>query len=169
MVGCDVMNVLRRTHAHAHAHAHTKAHDEYILAPDSHIHKLRIGTLQTQTCMPTHKQVTEENIAEVVSRQSGIPVQRLLRGERERLLHMEAELRKRVVGQDEAVKAVANAVKLSRAGLTAAHRPRASFMFLGPTGVGKTELCKALCAFLFDDERVCAVGMFSLVRFVVCL
>lgn len=98
--------------------------------------------------------MSEENVAEVVARQSGIPLQRLMRGEREKLLHMKDELRKRVVGQDEAISAVTTAVKLSRAGLTPAQKPRGSFVFLGPTGVGKTELCKALCAFLFDDEKV---------------
>jgi ATP-dependent Clp protease ATP-binding subunit ClpB len=97
--------------------------------------------------------VTEEQIAAVVSRWTGIPVDRMLQGERDKLLRMEDELRKRVVGQDEALKAVANAVRRARAGLQDPNRPIGSFLFLGPTGVGKTELTKALAAFLFDDER----------------
>ena len=86
--------------------------------------------------------VSEEDVAQVVSRQSGVPLHRLLRGERERLLHMEEELAKRVVGQDAAIRAVTGAVKRSRAGLSPAQKPRGSFIFLGPTGVGKTELAK---------------------------
>jgi ATP-dependent Clp protease ATP-binding subunit ClpB len=97
--------------------------------------------------------VTEEQIAAVVSRWTGIPVDRMLEGERAKLMRMEDELRKRVVGQDEAVRAVANAVRRARAGLQDPNRPIGSFLFLGPTGVGKTELTKALAAFLFDDER----------------
>ena len=89
---------------------------------------------------------------QVVSRQCGVPIQRLMRGERERLLNMEDELRKRVVGQDKALRAVTGAVKRSRAGLSPAKKPRGSFIFLGPTGVGKTELAKALAGFLLDDE-----------------
>jgi len=96
--------------------------------------------------------VTEEEIAEVVSRWTGIPVAKMLEGERERLLHMEEELARRVVGQEEAIRAVAHAVRRSRAGLSDPGRPVGSFLFLGPTGVGKTELCKALAAFLFDTE-----------------
>ena len=96
--------------------------------------------------------VTEENIAQVVSRWTGIPVDKMLTGEREKLLHMEASLEKRVVGQDEAVRAIANAVRRARAGLQDPNRPIGSFLFLGPTGVGKTELTKALAAFLFDDD-----------------
>ena len=96
--------------------------------------------------------VTAENIAQVVSRWTGIPVDRMLEGEREKLLHMESSLEKRVVGQDEAVKAIANAVRRARAGLSDPNRPIGSFLFLGPTGVGKTELTKALAAFLFDDD-----------------
>ncbi|MGB6535417.1 MAG: ATP-dependent chaperone ClpB [Xanthobacteraceae bacterium] len=97
--------------------------------------------------------VTADHIAQVVSRWTGIPVDRMLEGEREKLLRMEKQLEKRVVGQDEAVKAVSNAVRRARAGLGDPNRPIASFMFLGPTGVGKTELTKALAEFLFDDER----------------
>lgn len=96
--------------------------------------------------------VTEAEIAEVVARTTGIPVARMLEGERDKLLRMEAVLTERVVGQDEAVKAVANAVRRSRAGLTDPDRPSGSFLFLGPTGVGKTELCKALANFLFDSD-----------------
>ncbi len=96
--------------------------------------------------------VTEEEIAEVVSKWTGIPVTRMLQGEREKLLHMEDALARRVVGQEEALRIVANAIRRSRAGLSDARRPNGSFLFLGPTGVGKTELCKALAEFLFDTE-----------------
>jgi len=95
--------------------------------------------------------VTEEEIAEVVAKWTGIPVSKMLEGEREKLLRMEEALHKRVVGQDEAVVSVANAVRRSRAGLADPNRPNGSFLFLGPTGVGKTELCKALAEFLFDS------------------
>jgi ATP-dependent Clp protease ATP-binding subunit ClpB len=95
--------------------------------------------------------VTAEEIAEVVARWTGIPVSKMLEGEREKLLRMEDELHKRVVGQDEAVHAVADAIRRSRAGLSDPNRPNGSFLFLGPTGVGKTELCKALAEFLFDS------------------
>ena len=97
--------------------------------------------------------VTEEEIAEVVSKWTGIPVSKMLEGEREKLMNMENLLHERVIGQDEAVVAVANAVRRSRAGLSDPNRPSGSFMFLGPTGVGKTELCKALAEFLFDTEE----------------
>ncbi|MEQ8265247.1 ATP-dependent chaperone ClpB [Pseudohaliea sp.] len=97
--------------------------------------------------------VTDEEVAEVVSRWTGIPVAKMLEGDRERLLRMEAALHERVVGQDEAVTAVSNAVRRSRAGLADPNRPNGSFLFLGPTGVGKTELCKALAEFLFDSEQ----------------
>jgi ATP-dependent Clp protease ATP-binding subunit ClpB len=96
--------------------------------------------------------VTAEHIAGIVSRWTGIPVDKMLEGEREKLLQMEENLRKRVVGQEEALAAVANAVRRARAGLQDINRPIGSFLFLGPTGVGKTELCKALAEFLFDDE-----------------
>jgi ATP-dependent Clp protease ATP-binding subunit ClpB len=98
-------------------------------------------------------QVGAEEIAEVVSRATGIPVSKMMQGEREKLLHMEDELHKRVVGQNEAVVAVSEAIRRSRAGLGDPGRPYGSFMFLGPTGVGKTELCKALAWFLFDTEE----------------
>jgi ATP-dependent Clp protease ATP-binding subunit ClpB len=97
--------------------------------------------------------VTDEEVAEVVSRWTGIPVSKMLEGDREKLLRMEEALHSRVVGQDEAVIAVANAVRRSRAGLSDPHRPNGSFLFLGPTGVGKTELCKSLAAFLYDSEQ----------------
>ena len=97
--------------------------------------------------------VTEEEVAEVVSMWTGIPVSKMLEGEREKLLRMEEGLHKRVIGQHEAVVSVANAVRRSRAGLSDPHRPNGSFLFLGPTGVGKTELCKALAEFLFDTEE----------------
>jgi ATP-dependent Clp protease ATP-binding subunit ClpB len=96
--------------------------------------------------------VGAEEIAEVVSRATGIPVSKLMQGERDKLLLMEAKLHERVVGQDEAITAVANAIRRSRAGLSDPNRPTGSFLFLGPTGVGKTELCKALAGFLFDSE-----------------
>jgi ATP-dependent Clp protease ATP-binding subunit ClpB len=96
--------------------------------------------------------VTEEEIAEIVSRWTGIPVSRMLEGEREKLMRMEEELHKRVIGQDEAIKAVSDAIRRSRAGLSDPNRPYGSFLFLGPTGVGKTELSKALASFLFDTE-----------------
>ena len=97
--------------------------------------------------------VTEDEVAGVVSRWTGIPVSKMLEGDRSRLLRMEASLKERVVGQDEAVTVVANAVRRSRAGLSDPKRPNGSFLFLGPTGVGKTELCKALAEFLFDSEQ----------------
>jgi len=97
--------------------------------------------------------VTDEEVAEVVARWTGIPISKMLEGEREKLLRMEDELHKRVIGQGEAVQAVSNAVRRSRAGLADPNRPNGSFLFLGPTGVGKTELCKALAGFLFDSEE----------------
>jgi ATP-dependent Clp protease ATP-binding subunit ClpB len=97
-------------------------------------------------------QVGAEEIAEVVSRATGIPVSKMMQGERDKLLHMEERLHERVVGQDEAVRLVADAIRRSRAGLSDPNRPYGSFLFLGPTGVGKTELCKALAGFLFDSE-----------------
>jgi ATP-dependent Clp protease ATP-binding subunit ClpB len=99
------------------------------------------------------EEVDEEDVAEVVSKWTGIPVSRLMEGEKAKLLHMEENLRKRVVGQDEAISAVANAVRRARAGLQDPNRPIGSFLFLGPTGVGKTELGRALAEFLFDDEN----------------
>ncbi|MDR2335562.1 MAG: ATP-dependent chaperone ClpB [Burkholderiaceae bacterium] len=97
-------------------------------------------------------QVGAEEIAEVVSRATGIPVSKMMQGEKDKLLHMEAKLHERVVGQDEAISAVSNAIRRSRSGLSDPNRPLGSFLFLGPTGVGKTELCKALAGFLFDSQ-----------------
>ncbi len=111
----------------------------------------RLKTLQGDSPM-LKEEVTAEDIAEVVTRWTGIPVQRMLQSEREKLLHLEEELHQRVVGQEEAIEAVANAVRRSRAGLQDPKRPMGSFIFLGTTGVGKTELAKALSATLFDDE-----------------
>jgi ATP-dependent Clp protease ATP-binding subunit ClpB len=98
-------------------------------------------------------QVGAEEIAEVVSRATGIPVAKMMEGERDKLLHMEDNIHRRVVGQDEAVRLVADAIRRSRAGLSDPNRPYGSFLFLGPTGVGKTELCKALAEFMFDSEE----------------
>jgi ATP-dependent Clp protease ATP-binding subunit ClpB len=97
--------------------------------------------------------VTDEEIAEIVSKWTGIPVSKMLEGERDKLIRMEEALHQRVIGQNEAVEAVSNAVRRSRAGLSDPDRPHGSFLFLGPTGVGKTELCKALASFLFDTEE----------------
>ncbi len=111
---------------------------------------------ETSTDQPKFKllrtQVGAEEIAEVVSRATGIPVSKMMQGEREKLLHMEERLHERVVGQDEAVRMVSDAIRRSRAGLADPNRPYGSFLFLGPTGVGKTELCKALAEFLFDSQ-----------------
>ncbi|WP_348696549.1 ATP-dependent chaperone ClpB [Duganella fentianensis] len=110
---------------------------------------------KTDTSQPKllRTEVGAEEIAEVVSRATGIPVSRMMQGERDKLLHIEAKLHERVVGQDEAISAVADAIRRSRAGLADPNRPYGSFMFLGPTGVGKTELTKALAGFLFDTEE----------------
>jgi len=108
---------------------------------------------ETQEKRLLRNKVTEDEIAEVVSKWTGIPVAKMMGGEKEKLLRMEAELHKRMVGQDEAVIAVSNAIRRSRAGLADPNRPNGSFLFLGPTGVGKTELCKALADFLFDTEE----------------
>ena len=99
------------------------------------------------------EEVDEEDIAEVVSKWTGIPVSRMLEGEVQKLIHMDERLRQRVVGQDEAIEAVSNAVRRARAGIQDPNRPIGSFIFLGPTGVGKTELARALAEFLFDDEN----------------
>ena len=107
---------------------------------------------ETKDIRLVRNQVTEEEIAEVVSKWTGIPVAKMLEGEKEKLLRMEEALARRVVGQEEAVHIVANAIRRSRAGLADPRRPNGSFLFLGPTGVGKTELCKALAEFLFDTE-----------------
>ncbi|HUG75595.1 MAG TPA: AAA family ATPase, partial [Acidimicrobiia bacterium] len=111
-----------------------------------------LADLQAEMTM-LKEEVDEEDVAQVVSRWTGVPVSRLLEGEVERLIHLEKQLHERVVGQDPAVAAVANAIRRSRAGLAERGRPIGSFLFLGPTGVGKTELARALAEFLFDDER----------------
>ena len=112
----------------------------------------RLEDLQSDVSM-LKEEVDEEDVAEVVSRWTGIPVSRLMEGEVQKLIHLEDYLHQRVVGQDEAVTSVANAIRRSRAGLSDPNRPIGSFLFLGPTGVGKTELARALAEFLFDDER----------------
>lgn len=117
--------------------------------------QLRAAESQTSTQKTTHllrTQVGAEEIAEVVSRATGIPVSKMMQGERDKLLAMESKLHERVIGQDEAVRLVSDAIRRSRAGLSDPNRPYGSFLFLGPTGVGKTELCKALALFLFDTE-----------------
>lgn len=125
---------------------------EYGVIPDL-TRQLEVAeTTMEEAANPLGEVVTEETIAEVVSRWTGIPVDRMLAGEREKLIHMEDALGNRVIGQKEAVVAVSNAVRRARAGLGDPNRPIGSFLFLGPTGVGKTELTKALAAFLFDDE-----------------
>ncbi|MES9875761.1 MAG: ATP-dependent chaperone ClpB, partial [Candidatus Sedimenticola sp. 1PA] len=108
---------------------------------------------ETREMQLLRNKVTDEEIAEVVSKWTGIPVSKMLEGEREKLLRMEQELVRRVIGQDEALAAVSNAIRRSRAGLSDPNQPNGSFLFLGPTGVGKTELCKALAEFLFDTEE----------------
>jgi ATP-dependent Clp protease ATP-binding subunit ClpB len=123
----------------------------YSVIPDLEQKLARAQGEQSQRMV--QEEVTDSDIAQVVSRWTGIPVDRMLEGERDKLLHMEEKLHTRVVGQDEAVVAVSNAVRRARAGLQDPNRPLGSFLFLGPTGVGKTELCKALAAFLFDDEQ----------------
>ncbi len=110
------------------------------------------GAASTEKPRLLRTQVGVEEIAEVVSRSTGIPVSKMMQGEREKLLLMEDRLHQRVVGQDEAVRLVSDAIRRSRAGLADPNRPYGSFLFLGPTGVGKTELCKALAEFLFDSE-----------------
>ncbi len=113
----------------------------------------RLRSLHAEGGSLLTEEVTEEDIAEVVARWTGIPVSRLMEGEVEKLVHMEERLHERVIGQDEAVAAVANALRRSRAGLSDPNRPIGSFLFLGPTGVGKTELARALAEFMFDSEQ----------------
>jgi ATP-dependent Clp protease ATP-binding subunit ClpB len=115
--------------------------------------KLAEAEAAEQSDVMVEEAVTPEQVAQVVERWTGIPVDRMLEGERDKLLRMEEELGKRVIGQHEAVKAVSNAVRRARAGLNDPNRPLGSFLFLGPTGVGKTELTKTLAAFLFDDDQ----------------
>lgn len=122
----------------------------YGLIPDLEAKLQEIESKQTQRSLK--EEVTDQDIAAIVERWTGIPVEKMLTGEKDKLLGMEDALRQRVIGQDEAIKAIANAVRRSRAGLQDPNRPMGSFLFLGPTGVGKTELTKALAAFIFDDE-----------------
>ena len=126
---------------------------QYGIIPQLEKQLKQAGEAGTQETKLLRNKVTENEIAEVVSKWTGIPVNRMLEGEREKLLHMEDSLHKRVIGQDEAVKAVSDAIRRSRAGLSDPNRPNGTFMFLGPTGVGKTELCKSLAEFLFDTEE----------------
>ena len=119
---------------------------------EEELHQLEI-VMQNQQNELVKEEVTAENISEVISKWTGIPVTKLLQSEREKLLHLEEELHKRVVGQEEAIQAVADAIRRNRAGLNDEKKPIGSFMFLGTTGVGKTELAKALAEFLFDDEN----------------
>jgi len=122
----------------------------YGLIPDLEAKLQEIESKQTQRSLK--EEVTDQDIAAIVERWTGIPVEKMLTGEKDKLLGMEEALRQRVIGQDEAIKAISNAVRRSRAGLQDPNRPMGSFLFLGPTGVGKTELTKALAAFIFDDE-----------------
>ena len=141
-----------------------KAQDEYDLGKAAELKYGRLPALQKEleeeeskaehnANSLLHDQVTDEEIARIVARWTGIPVAKLMEGERDKLLHLDKELHKRVVGQDEAVDKVADAILRSRAGIQDPRRPIGSFLFLGPTGVGKTELAKALAATLFDDEH----------------
>ncbi|MBT5485052.1 MAG: ATP-dependent chaperone ClpB [Gammaproteobacteria bacterium] len=125
---------------------------QYGVIPELEKNLVQEAEVDTSEMKLLRDKVTEEEIAEVVARATGIPVSKMLEGEKQKLLRMEDELHKRVIGQAEAVDAVANAVRRSRSGLSEPNRPNGSFLFLGPTGVGKTELCKALAQFLFDTE-----------------
>tara|TARA_R110002096_G_scaffold46310_3_gene123506 strand:+ start:54 stop:2645 length:2592 start_codon:yes stop_codon:yes gene_type:complete len=125
---------------------------QYGVIPDLEKRLAAAGTAEMREMKLLRNRVTDEEIAEVVSKWTGIPISRMLEGERDKLLRMEDALHSRVVGQEEAVTAVSNAIRRSRAGLSDPARPNGSFLFLGPTGVGKTELCKALAEFLFDTE-----------------
>ena len=123
---------------------------QYGRIPELEKQLLEVSSSEPQETKLVRNKVTEEEIAEVVSKWTGIPVSKMLEGEKEKLLHMEDALHKRLIGQNEAVDTVSNAIRRSRAGLSDPNRPIGSFLFLGPTGVGKTELCKALATFLFD-------------------
>ncbi|EIC28361.1 MULTISPECIES: ATP-dependent chaperone ClpB [Methylomicrobium] len=123
---------------------------QYGVIPELEKQLAQAGTGEAKKMTLLRNKVTEEEIAEVVSKWTGIPVSKMMEGERDKLLRMEEAISKRVVGQEEALKAVSNAIRRSRAGLSDPNRPNGSFLFLGPTGVGKTELCKALAEFLFD-------------------
>ena len=125
---------------------------QYGIIPELEAKLESATTVEAQEKQLLRSRVTDEEIAEVVARATGIPVSKMLEGDREKLLQMEGSLHERVIGQNEAVSAVSNAVRRSRSGLSDPNRPNGSFLFLGPTGVGKTELCKALAEFLFDTE-----------------
>lgn len=126
---------------------------QYGLIPDLERQIEQASESEVQDMQLLRNKVTENEIAEVVSKWTGIPVSKMLEGERDKLLNMEDELHLRVIGQDEAINSVSDAIRRSRAGLSDPDRPNGSFLFLGPTGVGKTELCKALSEFLFDTEE----------------
>ncbi|WP_372810032.1 ATP-dependent chaperone ClpB [Litorivivens sp.] len=125
---------------------------QYGVIPELEKRLASAGSADSEERKLLRNKVTDEEVAEVVSRWTGIPVSKMLEGEREKLLRMEDELHHRVVGQEEAIVAVSHAVRRSRAGLSEPNRPNGSFLFMGPTGVGKTELCKALATFLYDSE-----------------
>lgn len=126
---------------------------QYGRIPELEKRLAQVATVETQENKLVRNKVTEDEVAEVVSRWTGIPVAKMMEGEKEKLLKMEEMLHNRLIGQNEAIEAVANAIRRSRAGLSDPNRPIGSFLFLGPTGVGKTELCKALATFLFDTEE----------------
>ena len=126
---------------------------QYGKIPELELQLEMAGQAEMQKMELLRNRVTDEEIAEIVSKWTGIPVSKMLEGERDKLMRMEEALHGRVIGQEEAVEAVSNAVRRSRAGLSDPNRPNGSFLFLGPTGVGKTELCKALASFLFDTEE----------------
>ena len=139
--------------AHRSGDLEKMAQIQYSIIPELEKQLLSASSeAQTEKRLLLRNKVTEEEIAEVVAKWTGIPVSKMLEGERDKLLRMEDSLHKRVMGQSEAVVAVSNAVRRSRAGLADPNRPNGSFLFLGPTGVGKTELCKSLAEFLFDSE-----------------
>ncbi|NVK21646.1 MAG: ATP-dependent chaperone ClpB [Kangiellaceae bacterium] len=125
---------------------------QYGKIPELEAQLVKVSEQETMEMQLLRNKVTDVEIAEVVSKWTGIPVSKMLQGEREKLLQMEQVLHQRVIGQDEAVTAVSNAIRRSRAGLSDPNRPNGSFLFLGPTGVGKTELCKSLAQFMFDTE-----------------
>ncbi len=138
--------------AHRQGNLEKMAQIQYSIIPELENQLASANTEEQVERRLLRNKVTEEEIAEVVSKWTGIPVSKMLEGERDKLLRMEDSLHKRVMGQSEAVVAVSNAVRRSRAGLADPNRPNGSFLFLGPTGVGKTELCKSLAEFLFDSE-----------------